>query len=1196
MKRSTRRALVYWILLAVLGLVPFIVTHFLSLPVNLVWGVFSILWLVDGIWITLHFMKMGGKKKNRELLVGNAAVYTAVTAECRKALNRYLSKVVTKRVMRRSALYDRPFVALCGPRQSGKSQLLSASGLRFAAKYPSERDGMAIEGESKVEWHFGNEAVWIDLPGSLLEESGQDEWKAWIKAIQNGRPEKPLDGIVLVVSTPEILNSDPGAVRDMARQLRERLDEIVSSWMVEFPVYLVFSRMDEVPGFTRFFSQGSGEWGLEVLGATFSGDQQRMLPRRAFLEEYALLSGNLAEYRGRRLAKEKDPAAKRLLCRFVIHFAGMKEKLGVLVAELFRPTDYEGRPIFRGFYFTGAQLRNTDRAGEQVAAVDISNTIANHPLNPNRAAPSDTTRTKRNSGDTYVSWFVTSLFSRVMSSDNSLVRQTQKGSRRSIIRHYGTAGAITGAFGLIALLLVGSYRKSRKIMLDSMAKLEKSRETTESVAGRYRRLGAMTDALARLESIEKGGKPLRLRLGFYHGSDVIEELRPRFFSELRTLVIQPATRILERSLEQQTSVGGRLTGESHSELYRTLKAYLSISESVADNRERIDTSFVFPILFNSIAEQLIGRGGDGRLPAELETAIRSIIGLYLRYLYVEPSLFIQENQRLVQTARVKLRRLPDATALYATVANRLEQELPAISLDELIGRVDGGILYTDKKVSSVYTKEGFTRYVVPAIAKAGSNPFAVDWVMNLKKDDLPASMLDPEALKKGMVDAYMAETRDAWLSFLSSIQMQPFAGIGECARSIRRLASENSELQRVLVATAEAAMIDPSPKTEEAMSKAVGAAAKLKPLKKYGKKIDAQAVAGSIAERFGNPSIRSFQPVLSFAQSSPQAVATFGEYREILHRLAEALSETADREEQVILRFVGLENDPLLDATKFTSGYVEGLPEALAPAVGNILHLPLERSSEVVSHLLAKRLNLEWEKQVAKPFVNKMAGRFPFAGGEDASFDDVMEFFRPKTGTFWGFHSRVLSGFLAREENRWEARSVGMLNPMFMSGIDSVFMRAEKIANAFMRPDGTVRVLELSLGASPTNTHSATLTVGANQKAVLVPGNPPSEIRWPEESGEYGAALKMHVGKDFDQDLRHSGKWGLMKLFNDARINHIADGKFVAKWQTNVQNMYVVQVGCRVVISDRNNPFEQDILRGFECPRQIVMDRKPEPM
>ncbi len=1186
--------MVFWILLAVLGIVPVVMAQFVSLPGSLVWGALSILWLIDGIWISLHFLKMGGRKKNRELLVGNAAVYTAVTAECRKALNRYLSKVVTKRLMRRSALYDRPFLALCGPEQSGKSRLLSASGLRFAARYPSERDGMAIEGESKVEWHFGNEAVWIDLPGNLLEESGQDEWKAWIKAIQNGRPEKPLDGIVLVVSTPEILNRDPGAVRDMARGLRERLDELVSSWMVEFPVYLVFSRMDEVPGFTRFFSQGSGDWGREVLGATLSGDQQRMLPRRAFLEEYALLSNTLSEYRGRRLAKEKDPAAKRLLCRFVIHFAGMKEKLGVLVAELFRPTDYEGRPIFRGFYFTGAQLRNTDESGEQVAAVDVSNTIANHPLNPNRAAPSDTTRTKRKSGDSYVSWFVTSLFSRVMSSGNSLVRQTQKGSRRSIIRHYGAAGAIMGSFGLIALILIGSFKKSQAILNDSMARISQSHEDSESVAGRYRRLGAMANTLARLENIERGGLPLQLRLGFYHGTDVIGELRPRFLSELRTLVIQPSTRILERSLGRQTSMGGRPTGEDHSELYRTLKAYLSISEAVADNRERIDTSFVFPILYNSIAERLIGRGGDGRLPAELETAIRSSIGLYLRYLYSEPSLFIQQDQRLVRAARVKLRRLPDAKALYATVANRLEQELPRISLDELLGRTDGGILYTDQKVSSVYTKEGFTRYVVPAIAKASSNPFEVDWVLNLSKDDLPASMLDPGTLKKGMIDAYMNDTREAWLGFLSSIRIQPFAGIGECARSIRRLASENSELKRVLVVTSEAAMIDPTQKTEETISKAAGAAGKLKPLKKFGKRVDEQAVAGSIASRFGSSSIHSFQPVLSFAQSSPQAGATFGEYREILHRLAEALSETADREEQVVRRFVGLESDPLLDATKFTTGYVEGLPEALAPAVGNILHLPLERSSEVVSHLLAKRLNLEWEKQVVKPFANTMAGRFPFAGGEDASFDDVMEFFRPKTGTFWGFHSRVLSGFLARDEKGWETRSVGMLHPTFMPGIDSVFLKAEKIANAFMRADGTLRVLELSLSASPTNTHSATLNLGANQKAVLGPGTPPSERRWPEENGENGAVLKIHVANDFDQDLRYSGQWGLMKLFDDARINHIAAGKFVAKWQTNVQNMYVVQVGCRVVVSDRTNPFEQDVLKGFECPRQIVVYRKPD--
>ena len=154
-----------------------------------------------------------------------------------------------------------------------------------------------MEGSNQIMWYFANEAVWIDTPGALMEESGRDDWQALIAAMQRVRPGNPADGVAMVVNTAEVLNTDDQGIKELAKKLRSRIDELISLWGIEFPVYLLFNRTDEVPGFSDYFADHLERGNEQIFGATLPAKMLSAMPRMAFIEEFNLLCKSLTDLR-----------------------------------------------------------------------------------------------------------------------------------------------------------------------------------------------------------------------------------------------------------------------------------------------------------------------------------------------------------------------------------------------------------------------------------------------------------------------------------------------------------------------------------------------------------------------------------------------------------------------------------------------------------------------------------------------------------------------------------------------------------------------------------------------------------------------------------------------------------------------------------------------------------------------------------
>lgn len=1196
MKKVSPLLIVLWSSILLISIGIGLIGSFTSLSTLLFWLSASFLIVGDLVWFILT-LTLGGKRKRKSgktVVTGNDS-FNRILKETEEAVARYTDAVNRRGLLKKSALYERPWFLLCGSSKSGKSSLLNGSGLNFPLRYPSEKDGLLVQGSNQILWSFANEAVWIDTPGALMEESGSNDWQALIAALQRVRPGNPADGVAVVVNTKEVLNTDEQGIKNLAKKLRSRIDELISLWGIEFPVYLLFNRTDEVPGFKEYFSDQLLRGGDQIFGATLPAKMLAAMPRMAFIEEFSLLSKSLTDLRLDKLHKEKREAQKRMICRFVIHFEGIQQKLGSLVAELFKPSSYDGKPLFRGFYFTSCtELTADNEPAGPAESSDVGSTIVNHPLNPNRVLKPQTTLALKTPGEktkTVRSSFVLPLFREIMVKDKSLVKSTQKRTRREMIRHYAILGGIVFVSLLVGLYFFNGYRTTTSFMEQVSSTLQKLPAESAPLMEQYTALDIVHSLMIKLQRYEDHGTPLRMGIGFYKGDKVLAELKQSYFYRVRRFMVVPAVKYLEYDIRNRTDSYDVLAGEEYDNLYRSLKGYLSISEAAPRDVKDIDTTFLRAVLLDAIKQSIVTTVQKSRLPEQVETILQDNMGLYLSYLCRNEFQRIQENQKLVVAARKRLSRLPSAASLYEAVMVRLLNEAPSFSLDQILKREGEGILQSVETISALYTQEGWDQFVSDALTDAAKNPFKVDWVIGISKDELPASAFNTKGLRSDMVEAYLADFKKKWLVFLGSISMESFGDLQRSARILKNLTGDRSEIATLLETVADYSLLKSESEAELAGSKALEAASKLKKTKKAASKVSKLSNKAHFSLGASSPFDNNnlfFDNIRSFARSTGSALGGFEGYKDKANTLAEKCAVIAAQgESKAITIFNGREDDPLLNGWKFTQGVLTGMPEELAAALNNIMLPPFEYTGVAVSKVLTRTLNAKWQQDIVKLFTSRFSGRYPFLSrGEDASFNDVMDFFRPTNGTYWGFYDRVLSSFIAKDPEGWMIKQLGSLELSFNPEIIKSLVAAERIRDIFFKDDGTLRVQSVTITPASANKVRATLVVGG-QELTLSPGGKSATLRWPIEV-KPNATMKILVSRDFTQDLSFSGTWGFMKLIQTARCNKLNNSSFNAKWQVNVQNQYTVFMEVRMQVAGSDHPFSDPVFQLFDCPTELL--------
>ena len=265
----------------------------------------------------------------------------------------------------RNPLYELPWYLIIGPPGAGKTTALVNSGLRFplAGDKPAE----AIEGVGGTrfcDWWFTDQAVMIDTAGRYTTQDSdakidRKSWLAFLGMLKENRPRQPINGVIVAISIADVLGLAPPEVNAHADAIRKRLDELHEELRISFPVYVVFTKMDLVAGFTPYFADLDEMKRNEVWGATFPGDDRKANQVALAPKEIDLLVERLSDRMTERLQYEPDLRARTMLFGMPAQLTAIRKPVCDFLNRVFEPTRFQSTALLRGFYFTSATQEGT---------------------------------------------------------------------------------------------------------------------------------------------------------------------------------------------------------------------------------------------------------------------------------------------------------------------------------------------------------------------------------------------------------------------------------------------------------------------------------------------------------------------------------------------------------------------------------------------------------------------------------------------------------------------------------------------------------------------------------------------------------------------------------------------------------------------------------------------------------------------
>ena len=264
-------------------------------------------------------------------------------------------------------LYRVPWYLIAGEPASGKTTTIRYSNLELIG---DKQQG--VGGTLNCDWWFTNHGIILDTAGRYVyaEEGAPDrkEWESFLGLLRRYRPRQPLNGVIVVIPVvrtkgsvdlplllpPAEAERDPEladrATRD-AEKLYEKISQLPLKLGVRFPIYILVTKCDKIPGFQEFFTQALMEYQTQLLGWS-NPDVEASYTTGMVDKAFEGLDRNLERARLEVLAREMPLSSPDETFIFPEEFRRMKEPLRRYMDVLFKKNIFQESLLFRGIYFT----------------------------------------------------------------------------------------------------------------------------------------------------------------------------------------------------------------------------------------------------------------------------------------------------------------------------------------------------------------------------------------------------------------------------------------------------------------------------------------------------------------------------------------------------------------------------------------------------------------------------------------------------------------------------------------------------------------------------------------------------------------------------------------------------------------------------------------------------------------------------
>jgi type VI protein secretion system component VasK len=165
--------------------------------------------------------------------------------------------VVRYLTTRRDWRYRSQWFLLSGLDDSGKSHWIDSVAHTTRTQLLAREKQLISEGS---QWRFFDH-------GAVIEVEQESKFDAIVDLLNFYRPERPIDGLILTISAPQLLAAqDPLQQRELGERLYQQLWQAQRKTGFVMPVYVQITQCDHIPGFQSFWQARESASQGEMFG------------------------------------------------------------------------------------------------------------------------------------------------------------------------------------------------------------------------------------------------------------------------------------------------------------------------------------------------------------------------------------------------------------------------------------------------------------------------------------------------------------------------------------------------------------------------------------------------------------------------------------------------------------------------------------------------------------------------------------------------------------------------------------------------------------------------------------------------------------------------------------------------------------------------------------------------------------------
>lgn len=1043
----------------------------------------------------------------------------------------------------RDAVYSLPWFLIAGAPRSGKSSFIVGSELDMQA-LPSQRASelRLVRPTAGVDWRVSSEAVFIDTAGRYQTEGIEsDEWNALLEGIKKRRPARPIDGVIFAANVEQLLKSEEAETEQLAKVLRNRLDEAIQRLRVRFPVYLVFTNSDGIEGFSDSFSISKNEGKTLVWGATIPLEKSENAQAQ-FDPEFELLHNAVMKRRITRLSAPFPPVRQLRIFNFPLHVGSARRKIGAFISTLFRPNPFSENPLLRGFYFTASPAAKAN------------------PNSPTSVAHS---------------YFTGRLVRDVILRDKDLVRTFQAQRQRPPI--FGWLATLAGTVVITLLLAMAAVSLyNNKQMLDqarvrgeSLLTITKTDAYKDPAKADERSVRAEMNAtedlrvlLVKLDDYERNGAPWYMRFGLYSGNRVFKQYLLKIWMSVienryKTATIKKVEADL-RKFANSNSVAdpSKLTDAEEQVLgknYDLLKAYLMLSGQFKDKADPTHIA-------NTLRDYWTT---ESKIPPDLKLVAQQQLDFWAKQVDRDDADYnfprISPDGKLVDDVRKKLQAFPAVYRYYkrqvTEISKTIEDKVGTTTAEAILTRngADAGLLDSTYTVPGAYTKPGF-QLMKKAIAAADQNLSEDDWVMGETGKKQVAQTTDSAKIE----DRYYRDYADHWRAFVKGTSVKPFKSKDAATAALQSFSSANSPMKILLIEIAKNTNLSAKPEI-------VGW---WEWIKSWFASADNNDTGGNTQPE------KEFRPLFTFVgKKEDKENAPIEKYRAEIGKIYGRLNGiSADELKQIAADLANDKDDKLkLRAGETAIGNLLQ-PFSETPSsqeLATLIQEPLANLKGLLGADAKSQIAKAWAEQIL-PAAKDVEKGFPFDDSQaESDPTKLTAYLNPVTGTLSKFYDERLKKYFEDVNGQLKLKDTAEVkfSDEFIAYLNNAFALRKALFGAnptpkfeysFALKPGKDSLIEVTIdgqkvtsegtasfnGTFPAAPSAETGVIISTGASGATPPTPPPT----SNSNSASPPNQSPSGDTSSQSKKYPGVWGLFRFVSDGRPQKQPGGEYLLSY------------------------------------------------